>query len=1391
MQDKSTFKNLGRLLKFIPVLFVLICSSVGTANAQCAWATSTAYPAPVLDMPVATVGSNMYAFSGVSNGALVAASNKFDGTAWTSIAALPTALEFASATSDGTNIFIIGGANSVGASVTTNYRYNVATNTYTTMAPCAVGTWNHAAVFLNGKIYKIGGTGAAAVANVEIYDIATNTWTAGAPYPAATSFVAAVALNGSIYAAGGTGAASTLKTYRYDPVANTWNDGAIADLPATRWGSAYFEYRNGFVMAGGYVADVISNTVVTWNESTNTWTTLPNLVGDRARFTGAILNDKAHAVGGRSVAVGGFTGTNLNQQLTCPPLVACTGTPNPGNTFASSTVVCSGTSITLSVQNQTAGSGVSYQWQTAAVVGGPYTNIVGATTPTYTFTATAGAFYRLAVTCGANVGNSTPVQISIAPCTCISPDQATICEGAIQKLSVTGAGTPGTQTATSGTIAVVVPDANATGITTSLPVTLPAGANITSISVNFNMTMTWDGDIVANLVAPDGQVFNLVNQRGGSGDNFVNTTVSTASTNSFATGAAPFTGTFAPDYANAVGPTAFSSTITSFAAFNRDQPSGLQNWRLALRDMAGGDIGTLTSWTITINYNVLPTAVWTGGTFFTNAAATTPYVVGSSVNTVYVQPSTTTTYTATIASGPCAGANNVTVTVLPRPVVTVSPASGCGPISLTASGATTYTWTPGAGLNTTTGPTVTANPTSTTVYSVIGTSNAGCASVPTTATVNSAPTASVISANVTPSYLINEGFAVVPPAGWTIVNNSAPGGTTTWFQGNTANWNAYNGPANSYIMANYQNTNPNASGTISNWLISPVVNVKNGDQVSFWTRTAAGSIWPDRLEARLSTAGASTNVGTTTTSVGDFTTVLVTVNQNLTVGGYPESWTQFTGTVSGVTGTVAGRVALRYFVTDGGVGNNSNIIGVDQFEVTSSPPPLCANVVSTIKVVITGGVGPYTVVYSNGTTNTTINNYTSGADIQVSPSATTTYTIVSVTGANGCVGTGNSGSAQVVVTPAPSISAQPVNRNVCVGGNTTMTVTAGPVVGNSYQWQSSPDGVAPYTNITNGGVYSGATSATLTITGATLAMNGTRYRVVVTGACPPNVVTSNAAILNVNEPAVITTQPVNRSICIGTGTAVFTVAATGNGLTYQWQVSPDGTAPYTNITDNSNYSGATTNTLTITNATAAFANYRYRVAVSSGGCTAINSVVVSLTPNPSPVLTLTANPYTAIYPGQTTTLTVASTTTVPAGGYTWYRNGVEVPGATGNTLVVDVDALGEYTVTVNDANGCGAAVTPSVTVSSAPNDILFIYPSPNSGQFQIRYYSAPGNNPLPRYVNIYDSKGSRVWSRTYSITQPYSRLDVDMSRYSTGIYQVELADKDGNRIKVGRVLIQK
>jgi len=187
----------------------------------------------------------------------------------------------------------------------------------------------------------------------------------------------------------------------------------------------------------------------------------------------------------------------------------------------------------------------------------------------------------------------------------------------------------------------------------------------------------------------------------------------------------------------------------------------------------------------------------------------------------------------------------------------------------------------------------------------------------------------------------SEGFddiTTLAGSGWAQQNNSTPAGTNpVWFQGNTTVFNSHAGAANAYVAANFNSVAGNA--TISNWLITPVVTLDNGSILDFFTRTVDSPAFPDRLEVRMSTNGASTNVGTLNTDVGDFTTLLLTVNSGLTTSGYPNAWTNFNHVLSGLGGPTSGRLAFRYFVTSGGPsGANSDFIGLDTVSYTDAVP---------------------------------------------------------------------------------------------------------------------------------------------------------------------------------------------------------------------------------------------------------------------------------------------------------------------------------------------------------------------------------------------------------------------------------------------------------------------
>lgn len=117
---------------------------------------------------------------------------------------------------------------------------------------------------------------------------------------------------------------------------------------------------------------------------------------------------------------------------------SCSGTPAPGNTIASDNTICLGTSVTLSLQNSTSGSGVTYQWQSSAD-GIVYTDIVGATDATYTTVPTVVTYYQAVVTCatGPVSGTSTPIQITF-PNQITGTTPGAVCGQGVVTLSATG-----------------------------------------------------------------------------------------------------------------------------------------------------------------------------------------------------------------------------------------------------------------------------------------------------------------------------------------------------------------------------------------------------------------------------------------------------------------------------------------------------------------------------------------------------------------------------------------------------------------------------------------------------------------------------------------------------------------------------------------------------------------------------------------------------------------------------------------------------------------------------------------------------------------------------------------------------------------------------------------
>lgn len=114
-------------------------------------------------------------------------------------------------------------------------------------------------------------------------------------------------------------------------------------------------------------------------------------------------------------------------------------------------------------------------------------------------------------------------------------------------------------------------------------------------------------------------------------------------------------------------------------------------------------------------------------------------------------------------------------------------------------------------------------------------------------------------------------------------------------------------------------------------------------------------------------------------------------------------------------------------------------------------------------------------------------------------------------------------------------------------------------------------------------------------------------------------------------------------------------------------------------------------------------------------CGPVNSLQRLLTVNPLPTITIGASLYRKLFPGLRTTL--SSTVSPIAATYTWLRNGNPVGSA--SSQVVDIDGLGDYTLRVTDVNGC-TNTSNLISITDSVTGKVFIYPNPNSGQFQVR-----------------------------------------------------------------------
>jgi hypothetical protein len=297
-----------------------------------------------------------------------------------------------------------------------------------------------------------------------------------------------------------------------------------------------------------------------------------------------------------------------------------------------------------------------------------------------------------------------------------------------------------------------------------------------------------------------------------------------------------------------------------------------------------------------------------------------------------------------------------------------------------------------------------------------------------------------------------------------------------------------------------------------------------------------------------------------------------------------------------------------------------------------------------------------------------------GVAISGATAATYTVSASQLSGANAfdvvvtnVVGSVLSEAAVVAANVPVSIAEQPAAVSVGVGADAVFRVVAGGTAPLTYQWRR------------NGVAIAGANGANYLLSGVQTANAGS-FDVVVGNVA--GTVTSAVAVLSVNVPVSLSTQPVGAALNAGGGTTL-SVTATGTApLTYQW------------FRNGEPIVGATARTYTLAGAQESDAG-AYQVAVTNVvGTVASNLALVTINTPP----TLEQQPLAAnVNPGAAVTFSVGAVGTAPL-SYQWRKNGVAIAGATGAVYAlgaVQSAAAGSYDVVVRNVAG-------SVTSEAVP-----------------------------------------------------------------------------------------
>lgn len=935
-----------------------------------------------------------------------------------------------------------------------------------------------------------------------------------------------------------------------------------------------------------------------------------------------------------------YTVTGSNGACTNTTTATVSVTPNP--TLATSpATICAGQVATFTVSGAT-----SYTWSPGNVTGNTFT-LSPASSTTVSVIGASG-------TCTAQTTSS----VTVTPNPTISVASQTICPGQSTVLTANGATTytwvsgPTTNTISVSPVSTTVYTVNGTtNLCTSSRTATVTVASVPSLTISGNTSIcsgnsttltasgassyTWaSGGQLSSTVSlnPSSTTDYTITGSNGICSNTITATVSVTPTPTLSANSvsicpgqtATLTASGATSYTWMPGNVAGTSYTIAPSSNTAVTVTGANGSCTA---QATASVIIATGISISVNN---PT-ICVGQTASLTASGATTYTwdSGAQTNTLSVNPASTTIYTITGTAGTCTGSSTSTVTVIGQPTISITGnTSLCSGESttLTANGATSYTWAAGGELTST----VSVSPASTTDYTITG-SNGVCSNT-TTATVSVTPVPSLTANSVT----------ICPGQTATLTVSGAT--SYTWMPGNITGTSYTIAPASNTVVTV---TGANGSCTAQ---ATPSVTIGTGISISVNNPTICVG------ETATLTAGGAT----TYTWDSGIQTNTLSVN--------PASTTVYT--ISGTAGTCTGSST-----------STVTVLNLPVLSVTGNTA-ICSGNSTTLTA---GGATSYTWATGGELT----------ATVSLNPATDMTYT---VTGFDGTCS--NTATVDIDVTPTPSLTANPVS--ICTGQTATLTVSGattytwnpGNVTGDTYT--DSPATTSTYTVLGANGTCTSQVTTTITVgSGISIAVNNPTIcagqSVVLTATSTATSYTwdsgANTSAINVNPSSTtVYTVSGNNGSCVGTGTAMVTVNSAPVLSVNSPSMCSDGVASL-------NVSGA----LTYTWSNGANGNFQtvnpsattvYTVSGTDiNGC--INTAVTTATVYVTTMPTVTVNS-PSLCAGQTATLNASGATT-----YSWSTN------ETTSSINVSPSATTNYFV-IGSIGNCSNTQTITVTVSQSP-----------------------------------------------------------------------------------------